>query len=31
MGVKGAWVVSYRDGKRVDIKEVLEAGQMIEE
>lgn len=24
MGVKDAWIVSYRDGKRVDIKEVLE-------
>ena len=24
MGVKDAWVVSYRDGARVDIKEVLE-------
>lgn len=24
MGVKDAWVVSYRDGKRVPIKEVLE-------
>lgn len=24
MGVKGAWIVSYKDGKRVNIKEVLE-------
>jgi len=24
MGVKDAWIVSYRDGQRVDIKEVLE-------
>lgn len=24
MGVKDAWIVSYRDGERVDIKEVLE-------
>ena len=24
MGVKDAWIVSYRDGKRVDISEVLE-------
>ena len=24
MGVKGAWVVSYKDGKRVNIKDVLE-------
>ena len=24
MGVKDAWIVAYRDGKRVDIKEVLE-------
>lgn len=25
MGVKDAWIVSYRDGKRVDIKDVLDA------
>lgn len=24
MGVKGAWIVSYKDGKRVNIKDVLE-------
>lgn len=24
MGVKGAWIVSYKDGKRVPIKDVLE-------
>lgn len=24
MGVKGAWIVSYKDGNRVNIKEVLE-------
>lgn len=24
MGVKGAWVVAYKDGKRVDMKDVLE-------
>ncbi len=24
MGVKDAWIVSYKDGKRVDIKQVLE-------
>ncbi len=24
MGVKGAWVVAYKDGKRVDIKDALE-------
>jgi len=24
MGVKGAWISSYKDGKRVDIKEALE-------
>lgn len=24
MGVKGAWIVSYKDGKRVDIKDALE-------
>ena len=24
MGVRDAWIVSYRDGQRVDIKDVLE-------
>ena len=24
MGVKGAWIVAYKDGQRVDIKDVLE-------